>query len=450
MSAAVALAALASAVLVIADAFVHRLPFLPLIAAGLLVAVVAGWTSLVCRGRRRWLSLLVSLGALAGTLVALGLQTLLGMIFVVVLVAISNTAARVALRADGAPVHPLPSGRRVAPATGAVLLMNPRSGGGKVGRFQLVDEARRRGVRPVLLRPGDDLRALAERAVADGATVLGAAGGDGSLAVVADVARAHDVAFVCVPAGTRNHFALDLGLDRDDVTAALDAFGEAVERRVDLATVNGRVFVNNASLGVYAAVVQSATYRAAKIGTAATMIPDLLGPQAPPFDLRYEGPDGRRLESADVILVSNNPYALRTLSGLGARPRLDTGVLGIVTVRTQRPGDLPAPPSLPVAGAAAGYPGLAQWTARSFQVDSSGPVPVGVDGEAMRLPPPLVFGILPAALRVRLPLTSPGATHTTVRPPGMRQTVNALVRVLAGRPVGPGWGQPVVSPRRPG
>ena len=62
---------------------------------------------------------------------------------------------------------------------------------------------------------------------------------------------------VCVPAGTRNHFALDLGLNREDVTGAVDAFAEALERRVDLATVNDRVFVNNCSLGLYAKIVQS-------------------------------------------------------------------------------------------------------------------------------------------------------------------------------------------------
>ena len=76
------------------------------------------------------------------------------------------------------------------------------------------------------------------------------AGGDGSQALVAAVAMEHDVAHVCIPSGTRNHFALDLGLDRDDVVGALDAFTDGVERRIDLARLNERIFVNNASLGV--------------------------------------------------------------------------------------------------------------------------------------------------------------------------------------------------------
>jgi diacylglycerol kinase family enzyme len=106
--------------------------------------------------------------------------------------------------------------------------MNPKSGGGKVERFNLVEEARRRGIEPVVLAPGDDLLQLAEQAVAGGADVIGMAGGDGSQALVATVATRHDVGFVCVPAGTRNHLAMDLGLDRADVAGALDAFGEAV------------------------------------------------------------------------------------------------------------------------------------------------------------------------------------------------------------------------------
>ncbi len=105
------------------------------------------------------------------------------------------------------------------------------------------------------------------------------AGGDGSQALVATVADRRDIAHVCIPAGTRNHFALDLGLDRDDVVGALDAFTDGAERRIDLAQVNDRVFVNNASLGVYAKVVQSDAYRDAKLETWTGMLPDLLGPR---------------------------------------------------------------------------------------------------------------------------------------------------------------------------
>src|SRR4029079_13957037 len=152
----------------------------------------------------------------------------------------------------------------VPAATRPVLIMNLMSGGGKAQECQLEDECRARGIEPVVLQPGDDLAQLAEAAVASGADVIGMAGGDGSQGLVASVASRRGVAHVVVPAGTRNHFALDLGLDRDDVVGALDAFGPAVERRIDLAEVNGRVFVNNVSLGVYGEITQSEEYRDAK------------------------------------------------------------------------------------------------------------------------------------------------------------------------------------------
>ncbi len=147
--------------------------------------------------------------------------------------------------------------------------MNPKSGGGKAERYRLADECAVRGIEPIILERGDDLLQLARDAIARGADVIGMAGGDGSQALVATVAAEHDIPHVCVPAGTRNHFALDLGIDRDDVVGALDAFFDGVERRVDLARVNGRVFVNNAWMGLYAKIVQSEAYRDAKLKTAA-------------------------------------------------------------------------------------------------------------------------------------------------------------------------------------
>ena len=101
------------------------------------------------------------------------------------------------------------------------------------------------------------LATLVDQAVADGADALGMAGGDGSLAVVAAAAAAHGLPFICVPAGTRNHFALDLGVDRHDVAGALDAFSDGFERRIDLAEVNGRAFLNNVSLGIYGEAVET-------------------------------------------------------------------------------------------------------------------------------------------------------------------------------------------------
>ena len=188
------------------------------------------------------------------------------------------------------------------------------------------------------------------------------AGGDGSQALVASVAAAHGAAYVCVPAGTRNHLAMDLGLDRDDVVGALEAFGPAVERPVDLARVGDRVFVNNASLGVYAEAVQRPGYREAKRATIAETLPELLGPKAEPLDLRFVGPDGEAQRGAHVILVSNNPYNLARLDGLGSRVRLDSGRLGVVVVnvpaRPRRPSCSRSMPRARCAGTRAGRSGM--------------------------------------------------------------------------------------------
>src|SRR5918992_5497829 len=132
-----------------------------------------------------------------------------------------------------------------------LLVVNPRSGSGEPGAEELVEEARRRGIRTHVLAEGDDAVAIAREAEAD---ALGMAGGDGSLAQVAAVAIERDLPFVCVPFGTRNHFARDLGLDRDDPVAALSAFRGA-ERRIDVGRVRGRLFMNNVALGAYAQLV---------------------------------------------------------------------------------------------------------------------------------------------------------------------------------------------------
>jgi diacylglycerol kinase family enzyme len=267
-----------------------------------------------------------------------------------------------------------------------VLLINPRSGGGKAQRYDLVAQCSARGIEPIVLKEGDDLASLAAAAVSSGADVMGMAGGDGSQAIVAAAASRHDLPYVCVPAGTRNHFALDIGLNRQDVIGALDAFHDGSERRIDLAQVNGRVFVNNASIGFYGTVVQSPEYRDAKLRTVIEMLPDLLGPGAEPFDLRFAEPGGEEFETAQFVLVSNNPYLLNPLEAQGTRGKMDAGMLGVVVMPD-------APP----------LRNLREWTTFRFEVDSGTMIDVGLDGEALRLEPPLIFESLPRALCIRTP-----------------------------------------------
>ena len=307
-----------------------------------------------------------------------------------------------------------------------MLFFNPKSGGGKAERFKLADEARARGIEPIELGPPWDLEGLVRGAVADGADGLAMAGGDGSQAIVAAIAAELDLPYACIPAGTRNHFALDLGVDRDDVVGALDAFVDGGERVVDLAEVNGRVFVNNVSLGLYAEAVQRDGYRDAKLRT-------LLDTRARrarrrgrrELDLRWTGPGGHAHHSGAAVLVSNNRYRLGRAIGSGTRPRIDDGLLGMTVVgepgaRRRRP--RPAAPVARVVGA-----GRSRST-------PTGPIAAGIDGEALMLDPPLTSASARASCACASPPQHPGASPSATLPDGMwaRARVLAIARDAIG------------------
>lgn len=284
--------------------------------------------------------------------------------------------------------------RQVEPPRRPVLFINPRSGDGAATRNGVLQRARERGIETVTLDPGDDLSTRALQAVADGADALGMAGGDGSLADVAAVAAWHGLPFVCIPAGTRNHFALDLGVDRQDVPGALDAFTDGVERLIDVGEVNGRTFLNNVSLGIYGEAVRQASYRDTKVRTLAETAGRVLGPSGQIPALRLTDDTGREHARLAVLLVSNNPYALNG-PGLGTRPTLASGQLGILVL--DAPEDRQHPPGR-------------AWSTPHLEVHAPATVHAGIDGEAVELAAPLELAIRPAALRVRISARHPGAS----------------------------------------
>ena len=267
-------------------------------------------------------------------------------------------------------------------------MARPRAPGLPGGRAQ-------KGIEVVIFTSGQDLAALAHEAVAAGADALGVAGGDGSLATVAAAAAANSIPFVCVPAGTRNHFALDVGVDRHDVIGALDAFTDGAERQIDIAEVNGRIFLNNVSLGIYGDAVRSPAYRDAKVRTLLETAAEVMVPGAGAPALRLVDDLGREHRHLTVVLVSNNPYAVDRPLVTGTRPALNTGHLGIIVI--DAPGDSPH------------APGRA-WSAPHLELSAPAPVHAGVDGEAVDLSPPLRFAIRPAALRIRISLRHPGTS----------------------------------------
>ena len=307
------------------------------------------------------------------------------------------------------------------------LVVNPRSGDGKAGRVGLVEAARARGLRVHVLERGEDLVALAREAVAAGAGAVGVAGGDGSLGLVAKVAVEADVPLVCIPSGTRNHFAGDLGLDRADPLAALDAFTGA-ERRIDVGMVGERMFLNNVSLGAYADMVADPRYRAAKLATAHAVLPASLRGEHDLLQVDLRDADGREHPDVLVLLVAANSYELN-----GVRERLDGGVLQVSALRARTGAALAglATRALARGGRVAGGSGWAQWTTTTLRVSAPlAQLPAGIDGEAATLATPLEFRVLPQALRVLVP--------PALGPPAPRvrlqswATVRRLVRIAAG------------------
>ena len=267
-------AALAAAVVLLLAGGLKSVTALLLGVAGLAIVCAAAWWFLVHRGVGRWLAGVVLVAAPVAVIVAYVAAGLLWEIALsVVLAAAAAAAGRAALISSQPPGKPPEAA--AGPHRQPFVIMNPRSGGGKVAKFGLDAKASGLGARVDLLEgPGVvDVAAMAREAVDAGADLLGVAGGDGTQALVAGIAAGRDVPMMVISAGTRNHFALDLGLDRDDPASCLDALTDGVELRIDLGLIGGRTFVNNASFGAYAQVVQSPAYRDAKSGTALAMLP---------------------------------------------------------------------------------------------------------------------------------------------------------------------------------
>ena len=374
---------------------------------GLALTAAGVWWALSHKGPVRWLA--AALAALA-PIVVLVLYTSRGLLWLVLLalalLVVAVAAGRAALRREAIPEkmreHDAPPPQR------PYLIMNPRSGGGKVTRFGLKDKAEALGATVALLEgPGTvDVGELARTAVADGADLLGVAGGDGTQALVAGIAAEHGVPLLVISAGTRNHFALDLGLDREDPSRCLDALTDGVELKVDLGFIGGRPFVNNASFGAYAAIVQSPAYRDDKARTTLDQLPGLLaGRQGPRLVARAENVT---VEGPQAVLVSNNQYGMGDIAGLGRRARLDRGTLGMFAVTVSS--------AAQAAGLIRGRSsrGLTSVVGQEVVVEADAPqIPVGVDGEALLLDTPVRCNVQPAALRVRVPRDRPGVPDPT-------------------------------------
>ena len=371
--------------------------------ACVVLAGAAAWYGVLRRGFARVAGLAVAGVALAG---AVALIVVGGGRFVDLLVLAGFLVSLAAARATLTVHVDLPS---ASPPTRPVLFFNPKSGGGKAERFKLADEARKRGIEPIELGPPWDLEALVRGALDRGADALAMAGGDGSQAIVAAIAAERGLPYACIPAGTRNHFALDLGVDRDDVVGALDAFVDGGERTVDLAEVNGRVFVNNVSLGLYAEAVQHEEYRDAKLRTLLDTVPDVLGPDGGETRPALERP-GRAARTTPA------PWCWSPTTATGSAARSARArARGSTTACSGSP---PSPHRPGAASAAVAAAPAARVVRADVRRRRGPPIAAGIDGEALMLDAPLRFRIRPGVLRVRIARKHPGARPRPWSPTG--------------------------------
>ena len=288
--------------------------------------------------------------------------------------------------------------------TPAHLIVNPASGGASALLRRLTRTARERGVLVRVLAPGENAGQAALGAADDGARALAVAGGDGSVAAVAGVAVERGLPLGVVPTGTLNHFARDLGLDLVRPLRALDAFGAGHETRVDVGRINGRLFLNNVSLGVYAEMLGDPGYRTDKLRVAQAKL------QAAFFDpglrrtLRITPPEEAPLESVVAVVVSNNPYEFARWDRFGRRHSLDTGTLQVSVVDAGTLDELEELLAGTLPGALKFRPALRFWTAECLETGRPGElVRAGIDGEPVTFEAPLRISVEPGALRVLLP-----------------------------------------------
>jgi diacylglycerol kinase family enzyme len=390
-------------VILVLFAGLRSLAMLAVAAAAAVVSLAAAYVFLSRRGVARWLSLGVFVLAPIAVIVVFAFRNLLWVAIVTAAAwLLASMTARLALAGEQEdwrmPEHPAQP-----PARHPYLIMNPKSGDGKVEKFDLKRKAEALGAEVFLLGGPEHVNVaeVARKAITEGADLLGVAGGDGTQALVAGIAAEHGIPFMVISAGTRNHFALDLGLNREDPSTCLAALSEAVELRIDLGVINERIFVNNASFGAYAEVVETPAYRGDKLGTTLNTLPELL--QGHRGARLHAQADGARIEAPQALLVSNNPYGSGDIAGLSRRSRLDRGVLGVVgiTVSSARQAaDL-------LRGRHAA--GIKRLTAEQITITADEPqIPVGVDGESILMPTPVTCTVSPGALRVWVPRDRPG------------------------------------------
>ena len=303
---------------------------------------------------------------------------------------------------------------RVSPAMNAVILIN-RSGGTAKGDPEIgakVEAAMRAAgiAGEVELLDGAGVAKRAKEAVAGGATLVIAGGGDGSISAAAGAIARSETVLGILPLGTLNHLARDLGIPFD-LDQAATIIGEGHERRIDVAELNGRVFVNNSALGLYPLMVVDRDAQEKRLGRSKKVA---MAVAAVRTIVRFRHSrvticaDGDRLPiETPLLFIGNNDYDV-ALPTAGKRETLDSGQLCVLALRKQGRWGLFAVVVRALLGWGRDDDMIRLDAVEELRVESHrSHLTVSIDGETEQLPSPLTYKIRKGALRVMAPIVEP-------------------------------------------
>ncbi len=285
------------------------------------------------------------------------------------------------------------------------LILNPKSGNGRAIKAKTPHAAEKMGIKVLIMKKGESVEDLARKAVDEGADVLGISGGDGSIGTVAKVAIENNLPMVVLPGGTRCHFARDIGMLPKQINDALSSY-YGVERRIDVSKINDRIFMNNASFGVYADIVNNEDYRNKKITVTRRVLREILSGTKKPYALNINN-NGHKFSKAIMVLIGVNRYNTINLMELGQRPRLDEGVLQINVlskVSNELIANVLRNATINQIEQTSSLEEFSQWETKKIEIAGKGKkVVVGVDGECEEFSSPVNVEIMPKALRLYVP-----------------------------------------------
>lgn len=316
-----------------------------------------------------------------------------------------------------------------------ILIINPKSGNGRAIKAGIDKKAAAAGIKVIITKRGDSIEGLARAEVARGADVLGVSGGDGTLGAVAKIALEHNLPLVALPGGTRCHFARDAGFEPERITDALESF-TGVETAVDVGDINGRIFLNNASFGLYADIVDNPEYREHKVATSRKVLQDILEDNGKAYSLQFRDHENNKHQQAVLILVGVGPYETLNLLELGHRKSLSSGKLQISVVTRLDDatvkhllGGLPFKKNASTKMA----DNFLQWEVSKFSLSSkSAKLVVGVDGEREEYSSPVKISLLPGKLRLMMPAEG---MRGRKKLPLDTMTIKRLWRAVIGREI---------------